>query len=62
MDKINKQFIDKKLETKYCITDLFNESNRQIKKWGIQSHTLPEWLMYTTEELGELEKNENGRR
>ena len=30
------------------------ESDRQIMKWGIQIHTLFEWLTYTTEELGEL--------
>lgn len=30
------------------------EHGRQLGKWGIQSHTLFEWLAYTTEELGEL--------
>lgn len=30
------------------------ESDKQIKKWGIQSRSPFEWLTYTTEELGEL--------
>ena len=31
-----------------------NESDRQIKKWGIQDRSSFEWLAYTIEELGEL--------
>jgi NTP pyrophosphatase (non-canonical NTP hydrolase) len=30
------------------------ENLRQIKKWGIEDHTPADWLMFTTEELGEL--------
>lgn len=30
------------------------ENLRQLKKWGVQRHTLPEWLMYLGEEVGEL--------
>jgi NTP pyrophosphatase (non-canonical NTP hydrolase) len=30
------------------------ENERQVSKWGIQTRTPAEWLMYTTEELGEL--------
>jgi len=30
------------------------ENLKQLCKWGIQTHTSAEWLMYTTEELGEL--------
>ena len=30
------------------------ENQRQLAKWGIQSHSPFEWLTYTTEELGEL--------
>lgn len=30
------------------------EDKRQIKKWGEQSHTPAEWLMFLTEECGEL--------
>ena len=33
---------------------LIAENEEQIKKWGIQEHSLFEWLAYTTEELGEL--------
>jgi len=37
---------------------LFNkcviEHENQINKWGIQTHTVFEWLAYATEELGEL--------
>ena len=37
---------------------LFNiillESENQIRKWGIQDHTPAEWLMFLTEEHGEL--------
>jgi NTP pyrophosphatase (non-canonical NTP hydrolase) len=32
------------------------EHQHQINKWGIQTHTLFEWLTYTAEELGELAK------
>jgi hypothetical protein len=31
-----------------------NENNLQFQRWGIQNRTLPEWLMYATEEIGEL--------
>jgi len=31
-----------------------NESKAQISKWGVQTHSIFEWLAYTTEELGEL--------
>jgi len=31
-----------------------DEGKKQIEKWGVQTHTPAEWLMYTTEELGEL--------
>ncbi len=30
------------------------ENDRQLQKWGIQDHLPAEWLMFTTEELGEL--------
>jgi len=32
------------------------EDERQIAKWGHQTHTAEEWLMYLTEEVGELSK------
>jgi len=31
-----------------------DESDFQIAKWGIQTHSAFEWLTYITEELGEL--------
>ncbi|GAG79745.1 unnamed protein product, partial [marine sediment metagenome] len=36
------------------ITMVKAESCNQINKWGIQTHSIFEWLTYTTEELGEL--------
>ncbi len=30
------------------------ENARQLNKWGVQNHSLFEWLAYTMEELGEL--------
>lgn len=42
--------------TKMLIKSLAEENQRQLSKWGVQSHTLPEWLMYLTEEVGELAK------
>ena len=36
--------------------DVVIENEKQIKKWGIQTHSLFEWQNYTTEELGELAK------
>jgi hypothetical protein len=33
------------------------ENRRQLKKWGVQKRTLPEWLMYLTEEVGELNES-----
>jgi len=36
------------------INPLIREDERQVKKWGIQSVTLFEWLAYLTEEIGEL--------
>ena len=35
---------------------IISEHFRQIKKWGVQTHTAFEWLTYTTEELGSLAK------
>jgi len=34
--------------------DIKEENSRQIKKWGIQDHEPAEWLMFLTEEVGEL--------
>lgn len=42
------QHIDK------LIAFVVNEHTNQIKKWGVQTHSLFEWLCYATEELGEM--------
>lgn len=33
---------------------VFEEHLRKLKQWGIQTHTIWQWLGYITEELGEL--------
>lgn len=40
----------------WIIKKIVNESMSQILKWGIQTHSSFEWLVYTTEELGSLSK------
>lgn len=35
---------------------LHKENQHQLDKWGRQTHSIYEWLTYTTEELGELAK------
>ncbi len=42
----------KELDVLKC--SLQAENNKQIRKWGIQTHHIMEWLAFTTEELGEL--------
>ena len=32
----------------------FEESQKQIEKWGVQTRTPEEWMLYLTEEVGEL--------
>lgn len=48
------EFTDKKLNSRAVINDVFRENERQLCKWGVQTHSLPEWHLYTSEELGEL--------
>ncbi len=33
---------------------IFRENLRQLEKWGVQDHLPAEWLMFATEEIGEL--------
>ena len=33
---------------------LLQENQNQLKKWGIQDRLPSEWIMFATEELGEL--------
>ena len=47
---------DLELKTAGILGLIISESDRQIKKWGIQDRHPFEWLAYTTEELGELSK------
>lgn len=53
-----KKYTDEKLRTLYSLggvsSAVAKENFRQLKLWGIQKHTLPEWLMFLTEEVGEL--------
>lgn len=52
-----KKYTDKYFKTLNELMDYVNKENfRQIKKWGVQTHSLFEWLTYTAEELGELAK------
>lgn len=42
------------LENKHIFAEVYAENVRQLEKWGVQNHEPAEWLMFTTEELGEL--------
>jgi NTP pyrophosphatase (non-canonical NTP hydrolase) len=33
---------------------ILHENLRQLEKWGIQDHSPESWLMFATEELGEM--------
>lgn len=41
-------------DRKVLFTHIIEEHNKQIEKWGVQSATLAEWMLWTVEELGEL--------
>jgi len=57
MDRLHKMYRDKQfLHWKMLELSIKNEGKNQVQKWGVQEHTLQEWLMFTTEELGELAK------
>lgn len=48
---------DQELKTiKDLMLGIKEESERQIRKWGVQERSLFEWFIYTSEELGELAK------
>jgi hypothetical protein len=42
------------LETRGIYDLIWTENRVQLDKWGIQNHEPAEWLMFATEELGEL--------
>lgn len=49
------KYTDQQLQdNNWIIEKIQNENSSQLKKWGIQTHSLFEWLTYTAEELGEL--------
>ena len=45
---------DTELKSERMFNEIDTENLNQLNKWGIQEHTLFEWLTYTMEELGEL--------
>ena len=51
-----KFYKDQTLNDGQVLTDVFKENQRQVAKWGIQTHSLFEWQNYLTEELGEVAK------
>ncbi len=52
-----KIYKDQQLQNKdFLFKEVIEEHKRQIKKWGIQEHSIFEWITYTTEELGSLAK------
>lgn len=52
-----KQYTDLGLkDEEWIMQAIRDESNYQIEKWSIQTHSAFEWLTYTTEELGSLAK------
>ena len=51
---------EKKTVNQYTVfKSVCNERKRQFDKWGIQSHTIPDWLMILGEEFGETCKAGN---
>jgi NTP pyrophosphatase (non-canonical NTP hydrolase) len=58
---MSKDELEKYKDTRLRYFGLFkslieSENECQLDKWGIQERTLPEWLMYATEEFGEFSK------
>ena len=51
---MDKKYTDKCLLSSNWIFKIQSENIRQLKKWGVQTHSAFEWLAYITEELGEL--------
>ena len=52
---MGEEYTDLKL---YSYEELFDsvidENDSQLGKWGIQTKTLPEWIMFLIEEVGEI--------
>jgi len=51
---VNTVFTDHLFNDNAIVKRIRDESDSQIAKWGIQTHSIFEWLTFTTEELGEL--------
>ncbi len=50
-----RKYYDEGFAHKSMILESLERENRsQFKKWGIQEHTLAEWMLFLTEEIGEL--------
>ena len=45
---------DLQLKDKRLLYAILAENKKQIEKWGIQDHDPADWLMFATEEIGEL--------
>ena len=50
-----KLYEDERLMYKRMLLKSIEEENQnQLTKWGVQKRTLPEWMLFLTEEVGEL--------
>jgi NTP pyrophosphatase (non-canonical NTP hydrolase) len=49
-DRIDLELKDRRILFEHII----EEHDKQIAKWGVQSATLAEWMLWATEEFGEL--------
>jgi NTP pyrophosphatase (non-canonical NTP hydrolase) len=55
------KFRDRELEKLQEIIKLIaNENKEQLLKWGVQEATLQEWMLWLTEEVGELSESVSG--
>jgi len=45
---------DQQLKDTRLFEEVMQENRRQVEKWGIQDHTPFEWMLYLSEEFGEL--------
>jgi len=50
---------DLRLNERAILTDVVLERNRQQQKWGVQTHSIMEWLTILGEEFGEACKAGN---
>jgi NTP pyrophosphatase (non-canonical NTP hydrolase) len=45
---------DQQLKDPRLFNAVMEESRRQVEKWGVQDHSAFEWMVFLTEENGEL--------